>query len=128
MENKKRIRIVIIEDDDILSSLYDEALSLMGFSVGIAKSGKEGLKLIEENEPELVILDIVMPGEDGFSILQKIRENPKTKNLPVVMHTNLYNDSDKAEALRLGANEYVVKAHVTPKQLADIVKKYVKTN
>jgi len=117
-----------MEDDDILSSLYDEALSLMGFSVGIAKNGKDGLRLIEENEPELVILDIVMPGEDGFSILQKIKGNPKTKNLPVIMHTNLYNDSDKAEALRLGAKEYVVKAHVTPKQLADIVKKHVKAN
>ncbi|MEK7598355.1 MAG: response regulator [Patescibacteria group bacterium] len=126
MENKKRIRVVLVEDDEVLGAMYDEALSLMGFSVGIAKSGQEGLRLIEENEPDMVILDIVMPDGDGFFVLKKIRENQKTKDVPVIMHTNLYNEADKAEAMRLGAKEYVIKAQVTPKQLAEIVKKYVK--
>jgi DNA-binding response OmpR family regulator len=126
MDDKKRIRIVLVEDDEMLSSLYDEALCLMGFSVGIAKSGREGLKMIEENEPDLVILDIVMPDGDGFFVLKKIRENSKIKDIPVIMHTNLYSDSDKEEALKLGAREYVVKAQITPKQLAEIVKKILK--
>ncbi len=126
MENKKRIRVVLVEDDEILSAMYDEALSLMGFSVGVAKSGQEGLRLMEENEPDIVILDIVMLDGDGFFVLRKIRENQKIKNVPVIMHTNLYNESDKAEALKLGAKEYVIKAQITPKQLAQIVKKYVK--
>src|SRR3990172_6813398 len=111
----------------MLNSLYDEALSLMGFSVGIAKSGREGLKMIEENEPDLVILDIVMPDGDGFFVLEKMRKNPKMKDIPVIMHTNLYSESDKEEALKLGAKEYVVKAQITPKQLAEIVKKNIKT-
>ena len=118
--------MVLVEDDEVLGAMYDEALSLMGFSVGIAKSGQEGLRLIEENEPDMVILDIVMPDGDGFFVLKKIRENQKTKDVPVIMHTNLYNEADKAEAMRLGAKEYVIKAQVTPKQLAEIVKKYVK--
>ena len=125
MNSKTRTRIVLIEDDEILGSLYDEALNIMGFSVGIAKTGQDGLRIIEENDPSLVILDIVMPDGDGFFVLKKLKSNPKTKNIPVIMHTNLFNESDKTEALRLGANEYVVKTEVTPKQLAEIVKKYI---
>lgn len=125
MENKKPIRVVLAEDDEILSSLYDEALTRMGFGVGIAKSGKECLKLVEENEPDLVILDIVMPDGDGFFVLKKIRESQKNKDVPVIMHTNLFSEADKAEAMRLGAKEYVVKANVTPTQLAKIVEKHV---
>jgi DNA-binding response OmpR family regulator len=115
-----------MEDDDMLSSMYDEALSRMGFSVGIAKTGKEGLRLVEENEPDLVILDIVMPDGDGFFVLKNIKENQKTKNIPVIMHTNLFSEADKEEAMRLGAEEYVVKANVTPTQLAKIVENHVK--
>lgn len=125
MNEKSRIRIVLVEDDDILSSLYDEALCMMGFSVGVAKTGQEALRIIDQNDPNLVILDIVMPDGDGFFVLKKLKDNPKTKNIPVIIHTNLYNDSDKAETLRLGAKEYVVKTEVTPKQLAEIVKKYL---
>ena len=125
MLDKERVRIVLMEDDDMLSSMYDEALSRMGFSVGIAKTGKAGLKLVEDNEPDLVILDIVMPDGDGFFVLKNIKENQKTKNIPVIMHTNLFSESDKAEAIRLGAKDYVVKANVTPMQLAAIVRKYV---
>lgn len=113
------------EDDEILSALYDEALTLMGFSVGVAKSGKECLRLVEENDPDLVILDIVMPDGDGFFVLEKIRESRKNKDVPVIMHTNLFNEEDKAEALRLGAKEYVVKANIMPTQLAQMVKKHV---
>ena len=125
MDKADRIRIALVEDDDILSSLYDEALSMMGFSVGIAKNGQEALRIVEENNPHLVILDIVMPDGDGFFVLKKLKDNPRTRNIPVIMHTNLFSESDKAEALRLGAKEYVVKTEVTPKQLAEIVKKYV---
>jgi len=125
MENKKSIRIILAEDDEILSSLYDEALSRMGFSVGIAKNGKECLRLVEANEPDLVILDIVMPDGDGFFVLKKIRESQKNKDVPVIMHTNLFSEADKAEAIRLGAKEYVVKANVTPTQLAKIVEKHI---
>lgn len=125
MESKIKTRIVLAEDDEILGSLYDEALSLMGFSVGLAKSGKECLRLVEENDPDLVILDIVMPDGDGFFVLKKIREGQKNKSVPVIMHTNLFNEEDKAEAMRLGAKEYVVKANITPTQLAQMVKKYV---
>lgn len=114
------------EDDEMLSSLYDEALTRLGFSVGVAKSGKECLQLVEENEPNLVILDIVMPDGDGFFVLKKMRENQKNSDLPVIMHTNLFSEADKAEAMRLGAKEYVVKADITPTQLAEIVKKHVK--
>lgn len=125
MENKRKIRVVLAEDDEILSSLYDEALSRMGFSVGIAKSGKECLQLVEENEPNLVILDIVMPDGDGFFVLKKIRESRKSQDVPVIMHTNLFSEADKEEAMRLGAKEYVVKANITPTQLAKIVEKHV---
>jgi DNA-binding response OmpR family regulator len=126
MQSEERVRIVLMEDDDMLSSMYDEALSRMGFSVGIAKTGKEGLRLVEENEPDLVILDIVMPDGDGFFVLKNIKENQKTKNIPVIMHTNLFSEADKEEAMRLGAEEYVVKANVTPTQLAKIVENHVK--
>ena len=125
MDKADRIRIALVEDDDILSSLYDEALCMMGFSVGIAKTGQEALRIVEENNPHLVILDIVMPDGDGFFVLKKLKDDPKTRNIPVIIHTNLFSESDKAEALRLGAKEYVVKTEVTPKQLAEIVKKYV---
>lgn len=115
--NKK---ILVIEDEDSLSEVLFNKLTLEGFDVLVAKDGFEGLRLASENHPDLIILDIIMPEMDGISMLQKLRNNDWGKDVPVIMLTNL-SDTDKiSEVMTLGVDDFLVKANW---EISDLVKK-----
>ncbi|KKT00861.1 MAG: hypothetical protein UV78_C0074G0005 [Parcubacteria group bacterium GW2011_GWA2_43_17] len=88
--------------------------------------GETGLELMKTHKPDLVLLDIIMPKLDGFSVLKKIKEDPATKNVPVILLTNLGQDEDVKKGNNLGAAGYLVKANLTPAQVVDKVKEYLK--
>ncbi len=124
MPQKKRI--FIIEDDPMISSMYQTKLEAEGFEAKAIENGFEGLKAIKQELPDLVLLDIMLPQLDGFSVLRELKKEAKTKNIPVVIMTNLGTEEDIAKGKKGGAADYIVKANFTPAQVLEKIKKYLK--
>lgn len=111
--------ILIAEDEDDLREMYTMALSNSGFNVLQAVNGQEALDWLDKkcSEINFILLDIVMPGMDGFEALEKIKKDARFSKIPVLVSTNLDNEEDKRQALGLGATEYFVKSQHTPSEL-----------
>lgn len=124
MANKKTI--LIVEDDTMISAMYQTKLSAEGFEVLVADNGADGLKLAADNKPDLILLDVIMPQMDGFAVLSELKENVKTKKIPVVLLTNLSTEEDQQKGKELGAEEYIVKSSLTPDQVSERVQKLLK--
>jgi CheY-like chemotaxis protein len=119
-------RILIVEDDPQMSSMYQRAFELAGEEVDLASDGQMGLEKITETLPELVLLDIVMPKMNGIDVLTKIKSNPKTGNIPIVMLTNVLSGSLLAaqEAVNAKlAEKYIIKSDTGPNDVVAIAKK-----
>jgi DNA-binding response OmpR family regulator len=117
--------ILIIEDDLVLTRMYQKKFEFDGYQVFLGFGGQEGLKLAMEKKPDIILLDIMMPEMDGFEVLKRLKKNPDTKNIPVIILTNLGTSKVLIdEALKLGAKDYLIKSKTSS---ADVVKK-VETN
>ena len=115
-------RILIIEDDQFLRDLMERKLIKEGFVVETAIEGESGLQKIKSWRPDLVLLDIILPGLDGFSILEKVKADASVASIPVILLTNLGQRDDVEKGLKLGAVGYLVKAHFTPGDIVEKVK------
>ncbi|KKR20473.1 MAG: Two component transcriptional regulator, winged helix family [Parcubacteria group bacterium GW2011_GWE2_39_37] len=120
---KEKKTIVLVDDDKWLIDLYGEKLRLEDFNVFTAHNGKDGFEMILKHKPALVLSDVVMAGGDGFYVLEKVRANPITHDIPVISLTNLSNEQDKDALYKLGTNEYLVKADFTPTQVVEKIRK-----
>lgn len=122
-------KIALIEDDAGIREMYKIKLELSGYDVITAEDGKRGLELIEKEKPDLVLLDILLPKKDGFEVLGEIKksEDEKVKSIPVIMLSNLSNEEDVNEAKKLGAGDYLIKAKVDPKEVAEKIDEFLKT-
>ena len=96
-------KILLIADDAFLSEIYSAKLQEAGFEVSVAGDGSLGLRKVNEENPDLLMLDIVMPNMDGFEFLQAIKSNQETKNIPVIILSNLGEQEDVERGLELGA-------------------------
>ncbi|OGY45017.1 MAG: hypothetical protein A3A24_03060 [Candidatus Buchananbacteria bacterium RIFCSPLOWO2_01_FULL_46_12] len=114
--------ILLVEDDEFLAELYATKLNLEGFEVSLASDGEKGLKLIKEKNPDLVLLDIIMPKMDGFEVLKQIKADKKTKSIPVILLTNLSQKDEVKKGLELGAVDYLIKAHFMPSEVVKKIK------
>src|SRR3989338_1807076 len=112
--NGKKI-ILVIEDDKILLDFYKNMFSLNGINVFFAKDGEQGLKMINEINPDVVVLDILMPKLDGVEILKRMRADEKTKSIPVLILTNYENYRDKVEPY--GVVDYLIKSDTEAKEV-----------
>lgn len=129
MQNKKNI-ILAADDDADLLELSVMALTAKGFEVLQAKDGKEVMEWLERksDEIDLVLLDIVMPVMDGFEVLEQMQKNEKYRKIPVIVSSNLDSDTDRQEALTLGAKYFFEKAKLNPSEVADKVKELLEKN
>lgn len=118
--------ILLIEDDPFLVEIYTTKLKKAGFSVAVANDGKEGLKAIKEKRPDLLLLDIVLPNFTGWEILREIKRDNKLKSLKVVILSNLSQKEEIEKGMTLGAVKYLIKAHYTPSEVIEIIKKILK--
>lgn len=116
-------KILIIEDDKFLRTLASGKLKREGFEVFEAVDGKEGMALMRTNTPDIVLLDIILPGIDGFEILRRLKTDEKLKRMPVILLSNLGQESDIRHGLSLGAEDYIVKAHHTLDEIIARIKK-----
>ena len=118
-------KIMIIEDDRFLSSLMKARLEKEGFAVIQAFDGEEAMEMLKQELPSLVILDLIMPKVTGFEVLKSISVTPQLSKVPVVIVSNLAQDSDIEKARELGAKEYFVKVKVSIDDLVERIKTLV---
>lgn len=117
-------KILIIDDDEFLLDMYSTKFKEGGFLVEGAKSGVEAQQKASEFEPEIVLVDIVMPNTDGFEIIKSLKEKFGDK-VKIIALSNLDQRDNIDKAFSLGANDYIIKADFTPSQVLEQVKKYV---
>lgn len=117
------MNILLIEDDPLLIDIYSTKLKESGFEVEVAEDGEKGLHMLEQSMPGLVLLDIVLPKQNGWEVLSAIRSNPKLKGLKVVLLSNLGQKEEIEKGLSLGADRYLIKAHFTPTQVVQEIQK-----
>lgn len=118
-------KILIVEDDRTLLKMYQTKLTLENFEVEAAYDGEEGLEKLKTTSPNLVLLDLAMPKLDGFEFLKKMMADASLKKIPVVVFSNLGQESDVEKAKDLGAKDYLIKANLTPKQVVEKIKQYL---
>lgn len=113
-------RVLIVEDDDALANVYQIRLQAEGLDVRRVANGEDALAAALSYDPDIVLLDVMMPKVSGFDVLDILRNTPETANLKIVMLTALSQDSDKERARSLGVDEYLVKSQVV---IADVVER-----
>ena len=120
--------ILIVEDDKFLRELLTRKLETVGFKTSTAIDGQEALKKIKEELPQLILLDLILPGIDGFSILEQIKKDSLTNKIPVIILSNLGQKEEVEKGLKLGADDYLIKAHFTPNDIIEKIKEVLGKN
>ena len=118
--------ILFIEDESALQKTFGDILSQEGYEMISALDGEVGLKLAKEKKLDLILLDLILPKVHGFEVLKKLKEDPKTKEIPIIILTNLEGIADVDKALELGATTYLVKAQYTLEEVVQKIKKALK--
>ncbi len=119
-------KILIIEDEKLLGEMYKDKLSRAGFKVIWAFEVKDALKLVKKEKPDLILLDILLPRENGIFFLQQLRKWPKIASVLVVAFSNYDNPETKEQAFKLGVKDYLIKTDYTPKEIVEKIKTYLK--
>ena len=119
------IKVLIIEDDPLMSRMYQKIFTFEKYEVEVAADGEEGLVKVTSFGPTIILLDVMMPKLNGLQVLEKLKADPATKNIPVVMLTNLAGQQDAETALSKGAVKYIVKSEHEPKEIADMVEEII---
>lgn len=123
MKNPAPKHILVVEDEELLAKTLSEMLKSQGFSVMTALNGREALTLVLKKKPDLILLDLILPSLDGLSVLKKLKSSAGTKNIPVVILTNLFGEQEYTQALKELGTDYLLKADYDPKQVVEFVKK-----
>jgi len=119
-------KILIIEDDKFLRELIGQRLVKEGYEIFEAEDGQTGIKNVKEIRPDLVLLDLLLPGINGFEVLARIKQNPSLSQIPVIILSNLGQKNDIEKGLKMGARDYLIKAHFTPAQIVEKIKNILK--
>jgi two-component system phosphate regulon response regulator PhoB len=124
MDQSDEVRVLLIEDDEALAQMYRTKLERDGYTVRVAGDGEAALRLVDEQLPDLIFLDIRLPRMDGLEFLERLRRSEGTRNIPVVIVSN-YSERELVDrGLQLGALEYLVKSQTTPGRLAEGVREW----
>jgi CheY-like chemotaxis protein len=115
-------KILIVEDNPDLIDIYTHMLEKGGFAVLQAHNGAEGTTMAQEQKPDLILLDILMPEMTGFEVLAVLKNSEKTKAIPIFMITNLSSPQEMAKAKKLGADKYLIKTDITLEYITKHIK------
>lgn len=118
-------KILLLEDERALNKVASAKLRLAGYSVTVLESGVGALDCIKELKPDLVLLDLVMPQVDGFTVLKEVKSNPELKNTKVIVLSNLSQETDIDSVLKLGAAAFLVKSDTSLGQVLSEVQKHI---
>lgn len=115
-------KVLIIEDDKFLRQLVARKLEKVGYLILEAVDGEKGLEKMEQENPAVVLLDLILPGMDGFDVLSRAKKEGFLETSPVLVLSNLGQKEDVERALNLGAEGYLIKAHFTPEEIIDKIR------
>jgi CheY-like chemotaxis protein len=118
-------KVLIVDDDELIRQMYQKIFSVNGFEVEEAEDGEQAVVKAGELNPDIIMLDIMMPKLNGLEALEKLKSDEKTKNIPVIMLTSLTARQDAESALAKGAAKYIVKGEHEPKEVVQTVKDYL---
>ena len=118
--------LLIVEDDPLMNRMYNKIFTFEGYKVVSAGDGVEGLQKVRDEKPTVILLDIMMPKMNGLEVLDKLKADPETKSIPVVMLTNQNDERDITEAKKMGIAGYIVKSAATPSEVVNEVMKIIK--
>ena len=121
-------KILSIEDEHQLQNLLIKSFEREGYTFLQAYDGERGLQVARESHPDCILLDLILPKRGGFSVLEELKKDEKTKNIPVIILTNLDKSEDVERALRLGALMYLLKTDYDPTGIIQKVKKVLETH
>ena len=110
---EKKIKILFVDDDKFLRKVYDSELSDRNFDVILAVDGQDGLDKARSEDPDLIILDMIMPKKNGFEVLSELQKDANTSHIPIIILSNLGQEADKQKGMDLGAADYLVKDSTT---------------
>lgn len=116
-------KILFIEDEQTLQKTFGDILKQGGYEMISALDGEVGLRLAKSEKPDLVLLDLILPRLHGFEVLEKLKEDPETKKIPIIILTNLERTEDIDKAIELGATTYLVKTQYTLEEVIEKIKK-----
>ena len=119
-------KVLLIEDEKILAEMYREKFSQAGFKIVLAFEAEEGLVLAKKEKPDLIILDILLPRENGIVFLSRLRKDPEIASIPVIAFSNYDDPETKKEAFNLGVKDYLIKTSYTPQGIVEKIKEYLK--
>jgi len=121
-------KIVVIEDSDFVQRTFLTVLTAGGFQVTVGKDGSEGLSLVAREKPDLILLDLMMPVLDGFKVLNFLKNDPKTSEIPVIVLSAKGNSDEIQRAISMGARDFLIKSTTPPKKVLEKVKEILGTN
>jgi len=124
MTNEKP-KVLIVEDDKFFRELMLKKFSNESFEVTVARDGKDALEYLEKNIPKVILLDLILPGLSGYEILALIKGDVKTKNIPVIILSNLGQQEEIDKAMSLGAVDFMVKVNFTLEEIAAKIQKFL---
>ncbi|MGA7988973.1 MAG: response regulator [Candidatus Dormiibacterota bacterium] len=110
--------ILLVEDDQVVAEMYRLALVASGRSVIVGRDGEQGLALAADEDPDFIVLDLRLPKLDGLEVLSHLRNNAKTRDIPVIILSNVGDPRMLERVSRSGVVEFMIKAHTTPAQLS----------
>ncbi len=126
MSKSKKAKILLAEDDKFISLAYRDGFKRAGFEVVWASDGKEAVEKAQKEKPDLIILDLIMPTMNGFEALEKIKADKDIKNIPVIIMSNLGQETDIQKGRELGAVDYLIKSNFSMKEVVSKIEKYLK--
>ena len=118
-------KILIIEDEETLLAMYRARFEKSGYEVFAVSNGRPGIEIAQREKPDLILLDILMPNQDGYEVIQILKKDPKTKKIPVLVFSNLAQPEEIEKGLKLGADDYVIKTDLTPTELLNKVERMI---
>jgi DNA-binding response OmpR family regulator len=124
--SKTKVKVLLVEDDSFLAGIYSTKLGIEGFTVVHAADGAAGLSMAASEKPDIILLDVLMPKMDGFQVLEELKKAPALRDIPVIMITNLGQKEDVDRGIKLGAVDYLIKAHFVPADTVARIRKVLK--
>lgn len=118
-------KILLVEDEEIMIDLLQKKLNKIGYEVSVARDGKEGLEIMSEVKPDLVLLDIIMPKMGGFEVMEEMVKEPELKKIPVIIISNSGQPVELDRAQKLGAKDWLIKTEFDPQEVIDKVVKQI---